>query len=167
MCLLRRPPAKVFVRRVFRLNMAEACTLYMPNEKLFLVQGENHSMLLVDLSSRSNALFFNRTLKSPQLLELSGIGSKDVLEKIKVPVQIDLPGVGENVQEHIFVHLSWGTAPSPFFRVCVELIVGITEIKEDYKFDTLDLLRDPVLAAKHRELQYVLPPTPDSLSLRY
>lgn len=69
-------------------------------------------MLLVDLSSRSSVLFFNRTLKSPQLLELSGIGSKDVLERIRVPVQIDLPGVGENVQEHIFVHLSWGAVLS-------------------------------------------------------
>ena len=29
----------------------------------------------------------------------------------------------------------------------------IVELREDVKFDTLDLLRDPVLAAKHLDLQ--------------
>lgn len=37
-------------------------------------------------------------IKSPQILELSGIGRKDVLSKIGVDVKIELPGVGENVQ---------------------------------------------------------------------
>jgi choline dehydrogenase-like flavoprotein len=41
------------------------------------------------------------TIKSPQLLELSGIGRKDVLDRLGVDVKIDLPGVGENVQEHV------------------------------------------------------------------
>lgn len=50
-----------------------------------------------------------RALKTPQLLELSGIGRKDVLEKIAIPMKIELPGVGENIQEHIFIPLSWGT----------------------------------------------------------
>jgi choline dehydrogenase-like flavoprotein len=39
-------------------------------------------------------------IKSPQLLELSGIGRKDVLDRLGIDVKIDLPGVGENVQEH-------------------------------------------------------------------
>lgn len=38
------------------------------------------------------------TVKSPQILELSGIGRRDVLERINVPVKVDLPGVGENLQ---------------------------------------------------------------------
>lgn len=42
----------------------------------------------------------NSSIKSPQILELSGIGRRDVLQSIKVDVKIDLPGVGENVQEH-------------------------------------------------------------------
>lgn len=47
-------------------------------------------------------------LKSPHILEMSGIGRRDVLEKIGVPLKIDLPGLGENVQEHIFIGVSWG-----------------------------------------------------------
>ena len=49
-----------------------------------------------------------RTVKSPQILELSGIGRRDVLEKLNIPVKVDLPGVGENVQEHAMVRISWG-----------------------------------------------------------
>ena len=38
---------------------------------------------------------------TPQLLELSGIGRPDVLERVGIPVKLALEGVGENVQEHI------------------------------------------------------------------
>jgi alcohol oxidase len=35
---------------------------------------------------------------SPGILERSGIGAKDVLERVGVKQRIDLPGVGENYQ---------------------------------------------------------------------
>ena len=41
-----------------------------------------------------------RTLKSPQVLELSGIGDRKILEPINIDVILDLPSVGNNVQEH-------------------------------------------------------------------
>lgn len=44
---------------------------------------------------------------TPRLLELSGIGRKDVLEKHKIPVLVDLPGVGENLQDHLMTGLSY------------------------------------------------------------
>ena len=50
-----------------------------------------------------------RTLKSPQILELSGIGDPSVLSSIGVPVAVNLPGVGDNVQDHLLYALSYGT----------------------------------------------------------
>lgn len=38
---------------------------------------------------------------SPHLLQLSGIGPRAVLEKAGVPLVHDLPGVGENLQDHL------------------------------------------------------------------
>lgn len=38
---------------------------------------------------------------SPQLLMLSGVGPKDVLEAAGVPVKVELPGVGQNLQDHL------------------------------------------------------------------
>jgi len=40
------------------------------------------------------------TVNSPKLLMLSGIGPKDHLTKMSIPVVEDLPGVGKNLQDH-------------------------------------------------------------------
>ncbi|EIM84791.1 glucose-methanol-choline oxidoreductase, partial [Stereum hirsutum FP-91666 SS1] len=39
-------------------------------------------------------------IKSPQLLELSGIGNSTLLKGLGIPVTHDLPTVGENMQDH-------------------------------------------------------------------
>ena len=44
------------------------------------------------------------SIGSPHLLELSGIGSRQVLEDAGVDVVQDLPGVGENLQDHLEVY---------------------------------------------------------------
>jgi choline dehydrogenase len=44
-------------------------------------------------------------INSPQLLQLSGIGDKDRLEPLGVGVNKHLPGVGENLQDHLTVHI--------------------------------------------------------------
>ncbi len=41
---------------------------------------------------------------SPQLLQLSGIGPKHILEKAGVELIHELPGVGENLQDHLEVY---------------------------------------------------------------
>lgn len=38
---------------------------------------------------------------SPQIMMLSGIGPKDVLEAAGVPVKSELPGVGQHLQDHL------------------------------------------------------------------
>lgn len=38
---------------------------------------------------------------SPQILQLSGIGPADLLQQHAVPLVLDLPGVGENLQDHL------------------------------------------------------------------
>lgn len=42
-------------------------------------------------------------VQSPQLLALSGIGSAERLSHLGIPVVADLPGVGENLQDHLQV----------------------------------------------------------------
>ncbi len=44
---------------------------------------------------------------SPQLLQLSGVGPKEVLEKAGVPLVHELPGVGENLQDHLEVYFQY------------------------------------------------------------
>jgi choline dehydrogenase len=46
-------------------------------------------------------------VKSPHLLELSGIGDPEVLQKIGIPVSHALPGVGENYRDHYCPRMNW------------------------------------------------------------
>lgn len=46
-------------------------------------------------------------IQSPQLLQLSGIGPRQLLESMGIPVAHDLPGVGENLQDHLQIRLSY------------------------------------------------------------
>jgi choline dehydrogenase len=47
-------------------------------------------------------------INSPQLLQLSGIGAAAVLEQAGVAVLHELPGVGENLQDHLEVYVQYG-----------------------------------------------------------
>jgi choline dehydrogenase len=44
-------------------------------------------------------------IQSPQLLQLSGIGPVRLLSSLGIPVVADLPGVGENLQDHLALRL--------------------------------------------------------------
>ncbi len=46
-------------------------------------------------------------INSPQLLQLSGIGNADELIQLGIEVVQDLPGVGENMQDHLEVYIQY------------------------------------------------------------
>ena len=46
-------------------------------------------------------------INSPQLLQLSGVGNASELEKLGIEVIHDLPGVGENLQDHLEVYVQY------------------------------------------------------------
>lgn len=56
---------------------------------------------------RAEVLLSAGAIQSPQLLQLSGIGPRALLEARGVPVLHDLPGVGENLQDHLQIRVSY------------------------------------------------------------
>jgi choline dehydrogenase len=44
---------------------------------------------------------------SPQILQLSGVGPRTLLQKIGIPVAHELPGVGENLHDHLQIRMVW------------------------------------------------------------
>ncbi|MBX9693773.1 MAG: GMC family oxidoreductase N-terminal domain-containing protein, partial [Cyanobacteria bacterium] len=46
-------------------------------------------------------------INSPQLLQLSGVGNADDLRKLDIEMVQDLPGVGENLQDHLEVYIQY------------------------------------------------------------
>ncbi len=59
------------------------------------------------VTARREVILCAGAVQSPQLLELSGIGQGARLQALGIPVVRDLPGVGENLQDHYISRLSW------------------------------------------------------------
>ncbi len=51
-------------------------------------------------------------INSPQLLQLSGVGNAEELRRLHIDVVHDLPGVGENLQDHLEVYVQY-RCPQP------------------------------------------------------
>lgn len=61
---------------------------------------------IYELIARKEIILSAGSIGSPQLLLLSGIGPRKELEKHQIPIIHDLPGVGENLQDHIDIHIT-------------------------------------------------------------
>jgi choline dehydrogenase len=68
-------------------------------------------------------------INSPQLLQLSGIGNAAELEALGVEVVHDLPGVGENLQDHLEVYVQCSSklpvTLAPAFKWRARPLVGL------------------------------------------
>ena len=56
---------------------------------------------IVDVSASKEVILSAGPIGSPHLLQLSGIGAKDTLENAGIECLHNLPGVGENLQDHL------------------------------------------------------------------
>jgi len=69
-------------------------------------QGRNNTV-----TARKEVIISAGAIQSPQLLEMSGVGQGERLRSLGIGVVKDLPGVGENLQDHYIARLSWRTTP--------------------------------------------------------
>ncbi|PFH50970.1 GMC oxidoreductase [Amanita thiersii Skay4041] len=61
------------------------------------------------VSVRKEVILAGGSLGSPHILQLSGVGPRDVLESAGVGVKVELPGVGQHLQDHITAGVYWST----------------------------------------------------------
>ena len=80
--------------------------------------------------ARKEVILCGGAFNSPQLLMLSGIGPREELEKHRLPVLLDLPEVGANLQDHLDVFLVMRTLgrepysmhPTAWWRMTLSLL---------------------------------------------
>lgn len=65
------------------------------------------------ISARREVIISGGAYGSPQILMLSGIGRSADLQALGIPVVQDLPGVGQNLQDHITATFNWKTVYTP------------------------------------------------------
>jgi choline dehydrogenase len=64
-------------------------------EQQFFVEGKRETILAAG------------AIGSPQLLQLSGLGPGDLLNRLQIPLIHDLKGVGENLQDHLQIRMQY------------------------------------------------------------
>ncbi|EMD36319.1 hypothetical protein CERSUDRAFT_115252 [Gelatoporia subvermispora B] len=73
-----------------------------------------HDGNLSEARAKKEVVLCAGAIMSPQILELSGIGDQEVLRKAGVDVQLNLPGVGTNVQEHLYTGVTYQVTGSEY-----------------------------------------------------
>lgn len=67
------------------------------------ITGKNQTQ---QATARKEVILSAGTFQSPQLLMLSGVGPINALRSVGIPVKKELPGVGQNLQDHVFTGIS-------------------------------------------------------------
>lgn len=96
---LRRPNLSV-------LTDAQASGLLLDGKRAVGVRFR-HGGVLREARCRREVLLAAGAIQSPQLLQLSGIGPAALLQRHGIPVIHDAPGVGENLQDHLQIRLTY------------------------------------------------------------
>ncbi|KAH7323833.1 GMC oxidoreductase-like protein [Rhexocercosporidium sp. MPI-PUGE-AT-0058] len=86
----KRTPRAIGVEYLAGRSMYQADPRYDPSVKGVVKQ----------VYAKYEVIIAGGTFNSPQILKLSGIGPKAELKKFKIPVLVDLPGVGKNLQDN-------------------------------------------------------------------
>ncbi|MFG6159436.1 GMC family oxidoreductase [Halomonas sp. 1390] len=69
---------------------------------------------------------------SPHLLQLSGIGPADLLAEHGIPVVADLPGVGENLQDHLQIRSVYKVTGAKTLNTMASSLMGKAKIGLEY-----------------------------------
>ncbi|KAI4094879.1 MAG: hypothetical protein LQ344_001924 [Seirophora lacunosa] len=85
---------------IYHHALAEKVLLDKHNRATGVVVSSNNTRFTV--KARREVILSAGTFQSPQLLMLSGIGPAATLAKHNIPLRIDLPGVGSNLQDHVW-----------------------------------------------------------------
>jgi len=87
-----------------------------------LATSDSSSTPGIALASRE-VILSGGTFNTPQLLKLSGVGPRSELEKFKIPVIVDLAGVGQNLQDRYENSVIANTdAPWTVFAGCTSAV---------------------------------------------
>ncbi|KAK1671422.1 hypothetical protein BDP55DRAFT_635857 [Colletotrichum godetiae] len=88
------------------------------------------------LSAHKEVILTAGTFHSPQLLQLSGIGSRGRLEALSIPVIADIPGVGQNLQDPIQIFVAYPVSTPSAQSLTNDPALNLGFVEEYLKFGT-------------------------------
>jgi choline dehydrogenase len=96
------------------------------------------------LTARKEVILSAGAFQSPQLLMVSGVGPADQLNKFSIPIIADRPGVGKNMQDHIFFGPTYRYRVETFTKLANDLLYVGSQIAIDYPIFKRGPLTNPV-----------------------
>jgi choline dehydrogenase len=72
------------------------------------------------------------SIGSPQILQLSGIGPAELLQELGIATELDLPGVGANLQDHLQIRAVFKVKDVPTLNVMASSLWGKAKIGLEY-----------------------------------
>ncbi|CAM3615326.1 GMC family oxidoreductase [Polynucleobacter brandtiae] len=82
------------------LTNSQACRVLFENKKAIGIEIVCKGIKQI-IHASHEVILSAGAIQSPQILQLSGIGPSKLLNQFNIPVIQDLPGVGENLQDHL------------------------------------------------------------------
>jgi choline dehydrogenase len=87
---------------------------------------------LVTAQAEREVLLCAGSIGSPQLLQLSGIGPAPLLQRHGIPVVCELPGVGENLQDHLQIRAVFKVDGTSTLNILANSWLGKAKIGLEY-----------------------------------
>jgi choline dehydrogenase len=91
-----------------------------------------HEGQAVQANANCAVILSGGSVTSPQLLELSGIGQGALLQQHGISVEHELPGVGENLQDHLQVRLVYKVANTRTLNLRANSLLGKAAMGLEY-----------------------------------
>lgn len=112
---------------------ALASKVLFNDKKAIGVRYQKHGTSIDALTSRE-VIVCGGAINSPQLLQLSGIGPAELLNQCGIDLVHDLPGVGENLQDHFQLRIVYECTKPITFNDISNSIVKKTQAGLQYLF---------------------------------
>ena len=139
---IRWNTAKAFLRSVKgrhgNLEIMTGCHVH----KLRIEQGEGGAVCKgVEFTGGGQRWFAQAThetlltagaIGSPQILQLSGVGPANLLQEHGIPVVVNAPGVGENLQDHLQLRMAFKVRNAKTLNTMANSLLGKMKIGLEY-----------------------------------
>jgi len=87
---------------------------------------------MVEVTARSEVILCAGSIGSPQILQLSGLGPAALLQSRGVPVVQEMPGVGENLQDHLQIRAVFKVKNAVTLNTQANSLLGKARIGLEY-----------------------------------
>ena len=89
---------------------------------------------MVHATAKAEVILCAGAVGSPQILQLSGLGPAQRLQSLGIAVQKDIPGVGENLQDHLQIRAVFKVQNAATLNTQVQSLWGKAKIGMEYAF---------------------------------